>query len=417
MADTRGGLAERVRPAVRRCVRDTDNPSIVSGADRLFAGVSRADLRRGDGTVNASVYMMRLLRTPRFWTGCLVGWISLALVEAASMHFDALRAGRDSRPGWLLFDRALADVVWFAVATVVFLAMERAMAAPIRAGRLAIRFSLIGLALAPIYITWGPTWAAFVHGDGVPSVIPTILRLPVTTLLWDVFLYSMITLSASMVVMSRRSRRHERAGIELRTRLAHAELELLRAQLEPHFLFNALNTIAGLIRVARPDLATTALAKLSQLLRYVVEASRQDRVPLAWELEFVASYLELQQMRFGARLQFAIHETTPGRGCDVPPLLLQPLIENAVVHGVARTSDPVTIDIHIATIAGELRLAVDNTRDRRAEADRESTGVGLRNTRQRLERMYGDAFAFAAGPDGPDHYRVTISLPHGAAYA
>lgn len=75
----------------------------------------------------------------------------------------------------------------------------------------------------------------------------------------------------------------------------------MRARLEPHFLFNALNTIAGLIRVARPDLATTALAKLGELLRYVVEASRQDHVPLACELAYVANYLERQQMRFGTR--------------------------------------------------------------------------------------------------------------------
>jgi two-component system sensor histidine kinase AlgZ len=122
-------------------------------------------------------------------------------------------------------------------------------------------------------------------------------------------------------------------------------------------------------------------------------------------------------MRFGSRLQFSIHESAAGRSWDVPPLLLQPLIENAVVHGVARTSDPVTIDIHIATVAGELRVAVGNTRDRCAEPDGDSTGVGLSNTRQRLERMYGDDFAFAAGPDGPDHYRVTISLPHNVAYA
>jgi LytS/YehU family sensor histidine kinase len=224
-----------------------------------------------------------------------------------------------------------------------------------------------------------------------------------------------------VIAVARRARQHERDGAVLRTRLAHAELELLRAQLEPHFLFNALNMIAGLIRGARPELATTALARLSELLRYVVEASRQDRVPLAWELEFATSYLELQQMRFGPRLQFAIHHPAGSRSCDVPPLLLQPLIENAVVHGVARTSEPVTIDVRIAMVAGELRVAVYNTRDDRAPADRASTGVGLRNTRQRLERMYGAAFVLDAGPDGPDRYRVTIALPSpeppAAAYA
>ncbi|MBC8067558.1 MAG: histidine kinase [Deltaproteobacteria bacterium] len=360
---------------------------------------------------------MRLLRTSRFWAACLGGWMLLALVETATTHFDALRAGRPSQPAWVLFDRALADLIWFGVAALVFVTMDRAMARNVRGSVIALRSALLGIALAPIYMLWGPTWYAFVHGDGWSSVPRSIGRVAVATVLWDLFLYSMLTLSASIVLMTRRSRGQERAGVELRARLAHAELELLRAQLEPHFLFNALNTIAGLIRVARPDLATTALAKLSELLRYVVEASRQERVPLAWELEFVANYLELQQMRFGPRLQFAIHESAAGRSCDVPPLLLQPLIENAVVHGVARTSDPVTIDIHVATVAGELRVAVGNTRDRSAGPDRDSTGVGLTNTRQRLERMYGEDFAFDAGPDGPDHYRVTISLPHRVAYA
>jgi len=357
---------------------------------------------------------MRLLRTPRFWAGCLTGWILLALVETATTHADAVRNGRPSNPGIVILDRALADLVWFAVAAVVFVLMDRAMSRNDSASKIARRFILLGLACAPIYMTWGAVSYTLTHGGALGVAIN---RIAVATLLWDVFLFGTITLSASMVLMSRRSRGHERAGIELRARLAHAELELLRAQLEPHFLFNALNTIAGLIRVARPELATRALAKLSELLRYVVEASRQDRVPLAWELEFVANYLELQQMRFGPRLQFEIHEAAIGRGCEVPPLLLQPLIENAVVHGVARTSDPVTIHVHIAMVDGELRVEVDNTRDDRASAVYPSTGVGLSNTRQRLERMYGAGFAFDAGPAGPDRYRVTISLPHSTAYA
>lgn len=204
---------------------------------------------------------------------------------------------------------------------------------------------------------------------------------------------------------------------KLRDRLNLAELKLLRAQLEPHFLFNTLNTIAGLIRGARPELATAALAKLGELLRYVVEASRKDRVPLAWELGFVANYLQLQQLRFGPRLQFAIHHTAANRGCDVPPLLLQPLIENAVMHGVARTSTPVTIEVHVATIDGKLHVEVGNTRDGSATAHGDTMGIGLCNTRQRLERMYGDEFGLDAGPNGSDRYRVTITLPHGAIQA
>ena len=174
-------------------------------------------------------------------------------------------------------------------------------------------------------------------------------------------------------------------------------------------------------RTPRPLVVFTTAYETYAVEAFDVEASRQDRVPLAWELDFVTNYLELQQMRFGNRLQFVIHQTTISRSCDVPPLLLQPLIENAVVHGVARTSEPVQIDVRVSTETGELRVEVDNTRDVGASIDREpghqSTGVGLRNTRQRLERLYGEAFVLDAGPDGPERYRVMISLPHAVAYA
>lgn len=357
------------------------------------------------------------LHMPRFWVGCLVGWLLLAILVGIALHVDALRAGRDSELAVVLIDRMASDLVWVPIAAVVFAAMERVIAAGVRAAGIAWRFAVLGVVLAPVYVLWAPVSRAMLHGGGVAGMVDALRHTPGTTLIWDAILFTMLALTAGMLVVSQRARRQERDGMELRTRLAQAELDLLRAQLEPHFLFNALNTIAGLIRVARPDLATSALAKLSELLRYVVEASRQDRVPLAWELEFATSYLELQQMRFGPRLKFAIHHPAGSRSCDVPPLLLQPLIENAVVHGVARTSEPVTIDVRIAMVPGELRVAVDNTRDDRASADRASTGVGLRNTRQRLERMYGDGFVLDAGPDGPHRYRVTIALPHAAAYA
>jgi Histidine kinase len=356
---------------------------------------------------------MRVLRNPRFWAGSFAGWALLWGTEGTALHFDAQRAGRDSQLGAVLLDRAVSDIHWVAVAAVVFAAMPRMMAGA-GAARIAWRSALLGLALSPFYLTWGSFARTVVHGGGVAGFVQQLLATAGTGLIWAAFLYSMIALTACMIFLAQRARQHERDGAELRTRLAQAELELLRAQLEPHFLFNALNTIAGLIRGARLDLATDALAKLSELLRYVVEASRQDRVPLAWELEFATSYLELQQLRFGPRLQFAIHDTAPSRGCDVPPLLLQPLIENAVVHGVARTREPVTIDVRVALQGGALRVAVDNTRDRDAAASDDTTGVGLRNTRQRLERMYGGSFALDAGPDGPDRYRVTIDLPQPA---
>src|ERR1051325_8509214 len=262
---------------------------------------------------------MRLLRSPRVWGACLAGWALLALSEGTALHIDAQRDGRASQLGAVLFERGLSDLPWVAVAGVVFAVMQRVTASAAGAARIATRSALLGLALAPLYLGWPAFARTVVRGGGYVEQ----LRLTAgTTVLWDGVLYSTLALTACMIFVAQRARQHERDGAELRTRLAQAELELLRAQLEPHFLFNALNTIAGLIRGARLDLATAALAKLSELLRYVVEASGQYRVPRAWELEFTAAYLELRQLRSGPRLQFAIHDSAPRGGCGAAPLVL-----------------------------------------------------------------------------------------------
>ncbi len=353
-------------------------------------------------------------RDARVWLTCVAGWLFLALAEATSLHFDALRSARESDLGWRLAERGLADSVWLLVGPVVFSAMQRAMGAG--AAAIAGRFALLGLALVPLCIVSGPFAYTLVHTGRLTVLEERLLDIPFTTVIWEVFLYSMATLASWSFLLSQRSRRQELEKSELRARLAQAELELLRAQLEPHFLFNALHTIAGLVRGSRHELATSALAQLSELLRYVIEASRQEWVPLAWELEFVTNYLELQQVRYGPRLQFAIHEDAAARACDVPPLLLQPLIENAVVHGAARTDEPASIEVRVAAADAGLRVEVVNTpvEQDAAPGSAEKTGLGLRNTRLRLQRLYGDAFRLDAGPHGAG-YRVAITLPRAAS--
>jgi hypothetical protein len=360
---------------------------------------------------------MRALRSLRFWLTCAAGWLLLAGMEATALHFDALRSGQASHFGSLLLVRVLADSVWPITAAAVFLVIERAMAAGAGAGRIALRLALVGAALAPLYTTSGGVANLLVQTGSVAGLGDRLLDTALTSFMWDGFLYSMLTLASASVLLSRRSRHQELEKIELHARLAQAELGLLRAQLEPHFLFNALNTIAGLVRGAHPELATRALAQLSELLRYVIEASRQERVPLAWELEFVSNYLELQQIRYGSRLQVAIHQDAASRSYDVPPLLLQPLIENAIVHGAACTNQSASIEVrvHLAPDTAELRVEVHNTRGEWARRAGPRTGLGLSNTRQRLHRMYGDAFRLDAGPDGPTSFRVAISLPPAGA--
>lgn len=357
---------------------------------------------------------MPVLRNSRFWLACVAGWIFLALIEASASHFDALRADRASAFVPLFAQRLAADSVWAPLTAIVFALMGRAMAAGLSTRSIFRRFALFALLLPPLYAFWDAAAFALLNATDFSGFIGRMSRLALTTYIWGVFLYSMVALVAYSILLYQRSLRHERESAELRERLIQAELELLRAQLKPHFLFNALNTVAGLIRGGRHELATSALAQLSELLRYVIEASRQERVPLAWEVQFVANYLRLQQIRFGNRLQYTIDQDKGSSGCEVPPLLLQPLIENAVVHGAARNNEPASIEVRLAVAESQLRVEVRNTRDAHAQITH-TTGVGLNNTRQRLEHLYGNAFSLDAGPDGPQRYRVSICLPRAAA--
>lgn len=354
---------------------------------------------------------MHVLRSHRFWLVIIAACTLLVLAEGMALHFDALRAERPSSLSLLLIERSLADLVWVFVPAFVFVSMKRATDANTPVKGITTRFILIGVALAPIYTTSDAIAWTIVRVGDFGTLGARLQNIALTSFIWDVFLYVLVVVACYAFLLRERAAQQERESTHLLARLSQAELELLRAQLEPHFLFNALNAVSGLIRARRNEAATSALAQLSQLLRYVVEASRQERVPLEWELQFVRSYFELQQLRYGRRLVFAVHADSATRGCDVPPLLLQPLIENAVVHGAARTSDPSRIDLRVTRNHSQLHVDVQNSWDESASLKRDTTGVGLTNTRQRLTRMYGDAFSLVAGPFGPKTWRVSITLP------
>jgi signal transduction histidine kinase len=183
---------------------------------------------------------------------------------------------------------------------------------------------------------------------------------------------------------------HARArdATRLEGQLFAARLQVLRAQLHPHFLFNALHAISTLVDV-RPHDARRMLARLGELLRAAVEFSDASEVPLTRELEWIEQYVELQQIRYEEQLDVDVEVAPEAMRAMVPPLLLQPLVENSIKHGVEKHAGGGRIAI-AATRAGDtLTLRV---RDNGPGPGNASTnGVGLRNTRARLETLYGDA--------------------------
>jgi sensor histidine kinase YesM len=191
-----------------------------------------------------------------------------------------------------------------------------------------------------------------------------------------------------------------------------AEAKALRLQLDPHFLFNTLNSISSLVTLARNDEAQRMLDALGGFLRASLHGDPTADVTLDEEIDTIDAYLGIESIRFGDRLAIAI-EIAPGLSdVAVPNFILQPLVENAVKHGVAATRGPATLTIAAARDAGMLVLSVTNTRPAEAEAGeaRPGTGIGLANIRQRLEIRYDDAASLETGPV-ENGWRSEIRLP------
>ena len=195
----------------------------------------------------------------------------------------------------------------------------------------------------------------------------------------------------------------------LEAQIAHREAELraLRAQIDPHFLFNSLNSIAGLIGVA-PDKARTMCQLLADFLRDSLTLGKGGPIPLSREIALAEQYLRIEEVRFGSRLQVKSRIDAACADVPVPALILQPLVENAVRHGIATLLDGGTIEIE-ATLAGPRAfVVVRNPRD--ADVVRRGTGFGLDIVRRRLITTFGEHAALAIEAE-PERYRVSVTIP------
>ncbi len=194
-------------------------------------------------------------------------------------------------------------------------------------------------------------------------------------------------------------------------RPASAELQRLHWQMQPHFLCNALNAIGALVRLQQNDQALRAVTQLGELHRLMLENTDTPFVPLAREIGFIEYYLDLERLRYGERLQATI-EVEPGtEGFPVPNLLLQPLVENAVKHGVARRTGASRVALRVTRGHDRLHVVVRNDPATVPEPVAAGTGFGLRSVHRRLVGLYGDDARFAYIPDHPEGFTVTLEIP------
>jgi|SRR5450631_353996 len=202
----------------------------------------------------------------------------------------------------------------------------------------------------------------------------------------------------------------------LNEQLSVAQLNALQRQIEPHFIFNTLNSISGLVREHKNDAAVSMIVALSDFLRRVASSSIEAQVRLAQEVEFLEKYLQIQEVRFAGRLKLELQIPDELREARIPSLILQPLVENAIKHGIAKRARGGEVRVAAARSDGMLRLSVYNDgplldRDVRALKD----GIGLANLRTRLKVLYGRAFELRLENYGITGVQVSVALPYRAA--
>jgi two-component system, LytTR family, sensor kinase len=245
---------------------------------------------------------------------------------------------------------------------------------------------------------------AFNPWVGWYDVLPPLSEILVTSTANNFFLFLLVVGVAHAIVNARRVQERE-------DQLARAELRYLKAQLHPHFLFNALNTISSFIRTD-PETATQMVAHLSTLLRHALQRASTQEVSLTEELSVLAAYVKIEQLRFEDRLAVVWRIDPDALNAQVPHLLLQPLVENAILHGIAPRSELGTVEIAAFLRDNQLHLSVRDDGVGRTVPSTDTAGVGLTNTRNRLQQLYGVAQTLTVATVAPHGVRVDIALPY-----
>lgn len=359
---------------------------------------------------------------PLGWRGRLAvfgAWTFFGLVESGNAYLNQRLLGRDrgvvdaliaNMPWWYLWAVLTPGVLWVC---------RRLPPDRIRPLLLVLTHLAAGLTFAVVHLVVEGHIFHATHGFRVqPSVMVQIRNLFFNYLLLDLLTYAAIAGVYYTLDYFRRYRQEELAAAELRTRavrleaqMAEARLSALRMELNPHFLFNALNAVSGLVRRADNAAAVEMIGRLGGLLRVALRGDTRHEIPLREELDYLGHYLEIERIRFHDRLSVQV-DVQPGlEQALVPALILQPLVENAIRHGVAPVPEPGRVTLSARRKEGRLRLEVENTGRGMPPGALESPGVGIRNTLARLDALYDRDASLRLENLPAGGVRATLDLP------
>lgn len=338
----------------------------------------------------------------RWWLWSLTVWLVFGVLDGTQAVVGMRAMGMHHPWGRLFAFYACSWALWAAVSPLVFLLAKRQ---PPPDHWIVHGVSYLGIGIVNgIWLVWlesalEPMGYTFVQKL---TFVNAVLSFFYSRFHLDLIAYAAV-LALAHTLESRRTLAQRDA------QLSKARLDALRRQLEPHFLFNTLNSIAGLVRGGKSDTAVRMIAGLSDLLRRVVDGPDGTETSLAEEIEFLDKYLEIQQMRFGSRLRFQIAVPEDLTRARVPSMILQPIVENAIEHGVGRRLEGGMVTITAVRVNGSLKMSVENDGPTLGVF---TEGVGIANTRSRLNSLYGNRADFTLRNSQPGKIEATVSVPY-----
>jgi len=338
----------------------------------------------------------------------LLGWTLVGLAFAGQMYLTQAKVGRPVSWTFAL-GRSLAD--WYTFALISWPAITLARRFPIGSAPVHLLVELHLLASMVFSLAWTLIRAGLtVWIDGTPFM-ETLRYALVATLVFNMLVYCAIVTTTHAVGFYRQSRERERRELELERRLVEARLQTLQMQLNPHFLFNALNGVSALM-YRDIDAADTMLMRLSELLREALQRTKQPWVSLRDDLAFLDRYLGIELIRFAGRLTVR-HEIEPDTlELQVPNLILQPLVENAIKHGIEPKAQASSITLRASrTTEGTLRLEVEDNGRGYDPGKPVLSGIGLTNIRARLEHLFGSRGSLRLDPGSTGGVRAIVEFP------
>ena len=352
---------------------------------------------------------------PLRWRWIAAIWSAGALFGASQSVLIMHAEGRHA--AWLpLFGTELASWLPWALATPFIARLARRY--PIIRG-MSVRTLAVHLAAFAAVSAITETWSAWLQVLFNPwgnRRWPTFVDAWTTSLIFQVLTFLVVyalILTVTYVIDARESMaRQVTETARLNEELSKAQLAALRRQMEPHFMYNTLNSIAGLVRDHRNDAAVGMIVGLSEFLRRSSEDSHRSQVALREEVEYLQRYLDIQKVRFGERLQVSVDIPAELLCAQVPNLLLQPLVENAIKHGIAKRVAGGSVRVAGACHEGNLCLSVYNDGPSLpADWEAAQTGVGLGNLRTRLQILHGNGSELQLRSTNPGGVEVVVTLP------